>query len=134
MSCVGTNLTECSLHAAAGTSVLIVDDDDGFARAAAELLADRGYRVVGQAGGAIAALAKCDQLRPDSVLMDVRLPDGDGVTLARRLHQRPDRPAVLLTSSDRRAVSAARLPESGASGFVPKTELARSDLDRFLRP
>jgi two-component system, response regulator PdtaR len=128
------NMTDLPVPARAATSVLIVDDDRGFARTAAELLTDRGYRVVGLATSAHAALNKCDELSPNAVLVDVRLPDGDGVTLARRLRQRPDCPTVLLTSSDRRALVAGSLRESGASGFVPKTELARSDLDRFLRP
>jgi CheY-like chemotaxis protein len=114
------------------TSVLIVDDDRGFGRAATEMLADRGYRVLGQATTITEALVRCDQLGPDAVLLDVRLPDGDGVLLAEMLRARPDRPRVLLTSTDRNAVSDAMLRHSGASGFLPKTELADSDLDRFL--
>src|ERR1700758_474965 len=123
------NVTDSKENVPAKASVLIVDDDHGFGRVAAEILTDRGYRVVGQATTAVAALAKCEHLRPEAVLLDVRLPDGDGVILAQRLRERPDRPAVLLTSSDRRAVLAGPLRASGASGFVPKTELARSDLD-----
>ncbi|HWX95344.1 MAG TPA: response regulator [Solirubrobacteraceae bacterium] len=115
------------------TSVLIVDDDRGFGRAAAELLADRGFRVLGQATTAVGALAMCDRLDPDAVLVDVRLPDADGVVLAEKLRSRPDRPRVLLTSSDRNAVASAPLRQSGATGFIPKTELARSNLDRFLK-
>ena len=115
------------------TSVLIVDDDRGFGRAAAEMLADRGYRVLGQATTALAALARCEHLAPDAVLLDVRLPDGSGVALAQTLRARPDRPRVLLTSSDRRAVLPEPLRQSGASGFIPKTELARTDLDGFLK-
>ena len=115
------------------TSVLIVDDDLGFGRAAAEILADRGYRVLGQAATAAEALAKCDQLEPEAVLLDVRLPDGDGVLLAEKLTARPGRPRVLLTSTDSKAVLPSSLRQSGASGFVPKTQLAGSDLDRFLK-
>ena len=115
------------------TSVLIVDDDCGFGRVAAEMLAARGYCVLGQATTAVTALALCDQLDPDAVLLDVKLPDGDGVTLAEKLRARPRRPRVLLTSTDRKAVSPAPLRQSGASGFIPKTELARSDLDHFLK-
>jgi CheY-like chemotaxis protein len=114
------------------TSVLIVDDDRGFGRAATEMLADRGYRVLGQATTITEALVRCDQLGPDAVLLDVRLPDGDGVSLAEILRARPDRPRVLLTSTDRNAVSDAMLRHSGANGFLPKAELADSDLDRFL--
>ena len=114
------------------TSVLIVDDDRGFGRAATEMLADRGYRVLGQATTVAEALASCDELGPDAVLLDVRLPDGDGVSLAETLRARPDRPRVLLTSTDRQAVSPALLRHSGANGFLPKAELACSDLDSFL--
>jgi len=105
-------------------SVLIVDDDEGFGRAAAEILADRGYRVVGYATTVADALTQCDLLAPEAVLLDVRLPDGDGVELAGRLTARPHAPTVLLTSTDRKAVPAEQLRESGACGFVPKTELA----------
>jgi DNA-binding NarL/FixJ family response regulator len=127
------NVTDSTGNVPAKASVLIVDDDRGFGRAAAEILAGRGYLVLGHATTAVAALAKCEHLRPEAVLVDVRLPDANGVILAQRLRERPDRPAVLLTSSDRRAVLAEPLRASGASGFVPKTELARSDLDSFLR-
>jgi DNA-binding NarL/FixJ family response regulator len=114
-------------------SVLIVDDDHDFGRAAAELLADRGYRVLGQATTAAEALARCDQLDPDAVLLDVGLPDGDGVTLAQKLNARPHRPRILLTSSDRKAVSPERVRQCGASGFIPKAHLVRCDLDRGQR-
>jgi two-component system, NarL family, response regulator DevR len=116
----------------AQTSVLIVDDDRHFGRAAAELLADRGYRVLGQATTAAEALAKCHELDPDAVLLDVRLPDGDGVLLTKSLCSRPGRPRVLLTSTDRAAVPPGLLRQSSASGFIPKSELASSDLSRFL--
>ncbi|MGD1051820.1 MAG: response regulator transcription factor [Solirubrobacteraceae bacterium] len=115
------------------TSVLIVDDDPGFGRAAAEVLTARGYRVLGQATSVADALAKCDQLDPDAVLVDVRLPDGDGVSLAEQLHARPHAPMVLLTSTDRKAVLPETLRLSGANGFVPKTRLADCDMDQFLR-
>jgi DNA-binding NarL/FixJ family response regulator len=113
--------------------VLIVDDDRRFGRAATEMLADRGYRVLGLATTVAEALAKCDELSPDAVLLDVRLPDGDGVSLATTLSASPGRPRILLTSSDQTAVSVGLLVQSGASGFIPKSELAVSDLDRFLR-
>jgi two-component system, NarL family, response regulator DevR len=113
-------------------SILIVDDDHDFGRAAAELLADRGYRVLGQATTAAEALARCNELDPDAVLLDVRLPDGDGVALAGKLDRRGGRRRILLTSSDRKAVSPERVRQSGASGFIPKAQLVCCDLDRFL--
>ena len=120
-------------EAGTSTTVLLVDDDLEFGKVAADLLADRGYQVVGHGTTANEALALCDRLDPDAVLLDVRLPDDDGVTLATRLRAASDRPSILLTSSDRKAVGPAVVHLCGARGFVPKTELARSDLDVFLR-
>lgn len=115
------------------TTVLIVDDDPGFGRAAAEMLAARGYRVVGKATSADEAVQECSRLRPDAVLLDVSLPDGNGVTLAETLRAARDRLNILLTSTDRKAVAPARLQHSAASGFVSKPELARTDLDTFFK-
>ena len=112
--------------------VLIVDDDQRFGRFAAELLTDRGYLVVGHATSVGEAPAECKRLEPDAVLLDVRLPDGSGVTLASSLRATERPPAVLLTSADRDALRPEQLEQSGASGFVPKTQLARRDLTPFL--
>ena len=120
-------------EASTNTTVLVVDDDFEFAKVAADLLADCGYQVVGHAATANEAVALCDRLDPDAVLLDVRLPDANGVTLATRLRAANGRPSILLTSSDRLAVGPAVVQLCGASGFVPKTELARTDLDAFLR-
>ena len=120
-------------EAGTSTTVLLVDDDLEFGKVAADLLADRGYQVVGHAATASEAVAMCDRLDPDAVLLDVRLPDANGVTLAKRLRAASGRPSILLTSTDRLAVGPAVVQLCGASGFVPKTELARTDLDAFLR-
>jgi DNA-binding NarL/FixJ family response regulator len=63
----------------------------------------------------------------------VRLPDGEGVILAKTLRKRASRQKILLTSTDRTAVSPGLLRGSGASGFIPKSELTGTDLDRFLK-
>ena len=120
-------------EASTNTTVPVVDDDFEFAKVAADLLADCGYQVVGHAATANEAVAMCDRLDPDAVLLDVRLPDANGVSLAKRLRAASDRPSILLTSTDRKAVGPAVVQLCGASGFVPKTELARTDLDAFLR-
>jgi DNA-binding NarL/FixJ family response regulator len=115
------------------TTVLIVDDDSGFGRAAAEMLGARGYRVVGKATTADEAVRACGRLRPDAVLLDVRLPDGNGVTLAETLRDARDRLNILLTSTDSGAVAPERLQHSAASGFVPKPQLARINLDTYFK-
>jgi two-component system nitrate/nitrite response regulator NarL len=63
----------------------VVDDDPEFRELAGRLLAASGLTVVGEAGSVAAALAAAERLKPSAALVDVELPDGDGVTLAREL-------------------------------------------------
>ena len=65
-------------------TVLVVDDSAAFRATAQVLLKARGYEVVGAAGDLASAHAAAAELRPDCVLLDVNLPDGDGVTMARQ--------------------------------------------------
>ncbi len=113
-------------------TILIVDDDLRFRRAAAELLADRGFRVVGYAGTAREAVLLSRRLGPDAILLDVRLPDGNGVALVDTLRAVPAPPAIVLTSSDPTTVPPERLRGTGASGFIPKSRLAHSDLQTLF--
>ena len=112
------------------TRVLIVDDSAPFRRAARELLERRGYRVVGTAETAAAGFEAVEQLKPDAVLLDVRLPDGSGLDLCEVLTREQDAPAILLISSEG-AANAALAQARGARGFVPKADLGRVDLSRI---
>src|SRR3954468_17460825 len=106
-------------------TVLIVDDDAQFRGVAAELLADRHYRVIGEAGSAGDGLALAEELRPDAVLVDVNLPDSDGLSVAARVSVNGG-PRVLLASTDAGATD--RLVRgSGATGFVSKAALTNVD-------
>jgi CheY-like chemotaxis protein len=113
-------------------SVLVVDDDRPFREAAGELLTARGFDVVGYAGRDDEAVAAVQQLRPDAVLLDVRLPGLDGLGLARRLSGGEKAPVVLLTSSDPNAANQSLAIECGAVGFVPKADLVDTDLGRYF--
>lgn len=116
---------------AVNTTELVIDDDPQFRRAAAELLAARGYEVVGEAGSAEDGLALAVALRPDAVLLDVQLPDDDGLSVAARLCA-DGGPRVLLTSSDAGATTDRLVQASGAAGFVAKADLAGTALDGYL--
>jgi DNA-binding NarL/FixJ family response regulator len=113
-------------------TVLVVDDDLRFREMAANLLNGLGFVVVAEAGDGAQALAECARARPDAALVDVNLPDTDGFSLARALGRCASRPRVLLTSTDGRAATAATLAEAGAAGFIPKAELAVTDLAAYL--
>ena len=113
-------------------SVLIVDDDGDFRRLAERILSAAGLQVIGDVPTVRDAQRAAATLRPDAVLVDVGLPDGDGVSLAFSLMALPWRPRVVLTSTD----STVSLMEARLDGtelvFVPKTELPTAPLGRLL--
>jgi CheY-like chemotaxis protein len=113
-------------------SVLVVDDDPVFRDLARRVLAEEGLVVVAEAESLATAVDAAHALRPDAALIDIGLPDGDGLTLARRLSELPWRPRVVLTSSDPDAASAEDLRRSGAGAFVVKHELPNAPLERLL--
>jgi CheY-like chemotaxis protein len=106
-------------------SVLVVDDDASFRVLAAGVLRSWGYEVVGEAGSVAEAIAAAAELRPDAVLVDVGLPDGDGLQLSARMHVLPWRPRVLLTSADAHATTDPEARSAGAVGFIPKSQLPK---------
>ncbi len=113
--------------------VFLLDDHEVVRRGVAEVLAaDRGIEVVGEAKNAAEALARAPALRPDVAILDVRLPDGDGVSVCRELRSRlPQLKVVMLTSySDDEALFAAIM--AGASGYLLKRVLGQ-DLVRGVR-
>ena len=112
--------------------VLIVDDDPDFQESAGRVLSDRGYDVVGAAGTVEQARAAMREARPDAVLLDVNLPDGDGIDFARELTAGDRRVRVLLTSSDAGAAPPRLVERSGAAGFIAKVDLAVADLAPYL--
>jgi CheY-like chemotaxis protein len=113
-------------------SVLVVDDDASFRDLAARVLTGWGHVVIGEAGSIEEALARAVELRPDTALVDIGLPDGDGLELARRIAALPWSPRVVITSSDADAVADDAARGLGAVGFLPKTELANGSLRALL--
>jgi DNA-binding NarL/FixJ family response regulator len=117
---------------AVATSVLLVDDDGGFRALARQLLMAAGLGVVAEADTVAAATAAALDFRPDAALVDIGLPDGDGIELACDLAALPWRPRIVLTSSDADAASSDDVRRCGAERFVPKAELASVPLLRLL--
>lgn len=113
-------------------SVLLIDDDPTFRALARRVLTRGGLDVVGEAETAAAGAAAAEELRPDAMLVDVGLPDGDGTALAAELAALPWGPCVVLTSVDADATSDEAARRSGARGFVPKHELPGAGLDLLL--
>ena len=79
-------------------TVLIVDDHKVFRASARALLQAGGFDVIGEAAGGMEAIEAVSTLRPDVVVLDIQLPDLDGLAVAQRLAEAPDPPAVVLVS------------------------------------
>ncbi|MQY22006.1 response regulator [Nocardia macrotermitis] len=111
--------------------VFLVDDHEIVRRGLVDLLGeDPELTVVGEAGDVAQAMARIPSLRPDVAVLDVRLPDGNGIELCRELLSRLDglRCLILTSYTDEQAMMDAIL--AGASGYVVKDikgmELARA--------
>jgi DNA-binding NarL/FixJ family response regulator len=113
-------------------TVLIVDDHQTFRVNARALLEADGFEVVGEAPDGDAAVVAERALRPDVVLLDVRLPDTDGFTIAQRMAAQPDGPAIVITSSSDDPLYPGRALRSGARGFVAKHDLWGPALSALL--
>ena len=113
-------------------TVLIVDDDAPFRRAARALLTLEGYEVVGEAESGERGVAEAARLAPAIVLLDVQLPDIDGFDVAARLTGGDDAPTVILVSSRDSSDFGPLVMRSGARGFVPKAELSGDRLQELL--
>ena len=111
-------------HLPMAWTVLIVDDHAGFRGFARRLLEAEGFTVVGEAADGMSALAAVDALKPEVVLLDIVLPDTDGLAIATALAQRANAPAVVLTSSRERADFGRRLEQAPAKGFLHKDDLS----------
>jgi DNA-binding NarL/FixJ family response regulator len=101
--------------------VFLLDDHDIVRRGLAHLFEAAGdVQVVGEAGTAELALSRIPPTRPDVALLDVRLPDGDGVEVCREIRSRcPDTNCIMLTSfADDEALFDAIM--AGASGYLLK--------------
>jgi DNA-binding NarL/FixJ family response regulator len=115
------------------TRLLLVDDQE-LVRAGLRgiLRPELGFAVAGECADGSAVPAAVRELRPDVVLMDVRMPHVDGITATRQLRELPDAPPVLaLTTFDDDEVLAGML-RAGAAGFVLKGAPAE-DLQRAVR-
>jgi len=112
--------------------VLLVDDHPSFRAIAVRLLRSAGYEVVGEAHDGRSGLVAAAELRPDVVLLDIRLPDMDGFEVTERLRNGDHAPDVVLISSREAEGYGQRVAESTARGFIAKAELSAETLAALL--
>src|SRR5713226_8224045 len=107
--------------------ILVVDDHPLFRRGVRGLLHDQpGWRVVGEAVSGREAVDQAKKLRPDVAILDVTMPELDGIEATRQLREAaPDTKVLILTMHESRQM-VRRLLEAGASGYVLKSDFPRS--------
>ena len=107
-------------------SVVIAEDEALIRMDLAEMLTEEGYDVVGQAGDGAKAIELTESLRPDLVILDVKMPVLDGIAAAERIASERIAPVVILTAfSQRDLVERAR--DAGAMAYLVKP-FSKSDL------
>lgn len=125
----------------AQTRLVIADDESIIRMNLKETLVGLGYLVVGEAGDGVSVINLSRELRPDLVLMDIKMPKLDGIQAAKILTEEKIAPVLLLTAySDRELVERAK--EAGVVNYVvkpfreaellPAIEIAMARYEEFL--
>ena len=115
------------------TRVLLVDDQDLLRTGLRTILELAGVEVVGEAGDGAGAVTACEELDPDVVLMDLRMPGTDGVEATRRIVASGSRARVVVLTTfdlDQHVLDALR---AGAVGFLLKDVTAQALVDAVHR-
>ena len=112
--------------AATGLRVLVVEDEALIRLDLGEMLTEEGYQVAGEAADGEQAVAQARELRPDLVIMDVKMPKVDGIEAAGTIVEERIAPVVMLTAfSQRELIEQAR--DAGAMAYLVKP-FARHEL------
>ena len=113
---------------------VIVDDDEEFLGVAKALLERDGVTVAGIAHSSAEAVQRAQALRPDVVLIDIRLGEESGFEAARQLADNWHSAALIMISTHAGEDYAELIAESPALGFLPKAELSSAAIRRILGP
>ena len=99
--------------------IIIADDEALIRQDLREMLTNLGYLVIGDVGDGRSAVNLARELKPDLVIMDIRMPDMDGIEAARLLTEEGIAPVLLLSAYSQRDL-VERAAEAGVSGYVIK--------------
>lgn len=102
--------------------LLLIEDQTVLREGLRQLIeSEEGMAVAGEAGTVAEAVSLARRLRPDVVLLDLKLTDGSGLDAARQMLREQDPPAVLILSTYEDVALVRSALEMGASGYIPKT-------------
>lgn len=112
-------MTDTPATAPTARRVVVAEDESLIRMDIVETLRDNGFDVVGEAGDGERAVALARELRPDVVVMDVKMPKLDGISAADQLNKDHVAPVVLLTAFSQKEL-VERATEAGAMAYVVK--------------
>jgi two-component system, response regulator PdtaR len=101
------------------TRVVVAEDEVLIRLDLVEMLTEEGYQVVGEAGDGEAAVALATDLRPDLVVLDVKMPKMDGISAAEQIAGQRIAPVIMLTAFSQRDL-VERASQAGAMAYVVK--------------
>jgi DNA-binding NarL/FixJ family response regulator len=115
------------------TTVLLVDDHPVVREGLRGMIdAEHDLTVVGEAGSGAEAIAMAESLRPDVILMDLRMPDVDGVTATERILATLPRTRIVVVTTYESDTDILRTVEAGATGYLLK-DASRAELADAVR-
>jgi AmiR/NasT family two-component response regulator len=117
---VAYSLADVTANQTAAVRRGVIAEDEALIRLdLAEMLAEEGYDVVGQAGDGRSAIELAEKHRPDLVVLDVKMPKLDGITAAQRIAEQRIAPVVILTAFSQRDL-VNRAKDAGAMAYLVK--------------
>jgi len=112
-------------------SVLVVDDDHMMREMLKLILHTDDYPVVGEAANGKSAIALCASLKPGLVLLDIRMPEMDGLEALEEIRKVSPATTVIMVSAEATMDRVREAIQKGAAGFVVKPLNAASVLDKI---
>jgi DNA-binding response OmpR family regulator len=101
------------------SKILVVDDEPSVAEILTEFFTSKGYEVISASGG-LEGLSKAEKHRPDVILLDVRMPDLDGITVLRRIREVNPCVGILMMSGNSDTEAAKESLQLGAFDYILK--------------